>query len=123
MTLHQKQVVFAGLLAQLIQEAFRQGFDITIGECYRTPEQAQWNAEHGKGIVNSVHCKRLAVDINLFKSGRYLTNTEDYTELGIWWEALSKSDFKCCWGGRFKNKKGDPTPDGNHFSIEHEGVK
>ena len=52
------------------------------------------------------------MDFNLFKDGKYLTATEDYTQLGEYWESLGG-----CWGGRFSSA------DGNHFSLEHEGCK
>ncbi|MGO3686517.1 MAG: M15 family metallopeptidase, partial [Proteus vulgaris] len=44
---------------------------------------------------------------------KYLTATSDYKELGEYWESLGGS-----WGGRFKTR-----PDGNHFSLEHNGVR
>lgn len=82
-------------------------------EAYRTPEQAKLNAQKGSGIANSLHCQRLAVDFNLFINGEYQTRTEAYRELGEYWESLGGA-----WGGRFKNR-----PDGNHFSLEHDGVR
>ena len=117
MTLFQKQVLFTQSLPLLLQEAKLLKFDVTLGEVYRTPEQAKLNAQTGKGIANSVHTLRLAVDINLFKDGKYLTNTSDYKELGEFWESLSTPNTRFCWGGRFTRQ------DGNHFSIEHNGVR
>lgn len=118
-TLGQKQRVFAPLAARLIQQAEKLGYEVTLGEAWRSPEMAiyatQYYANRGIGIANSLHTKRLAIDINLFKNGKYLTNTEDYRPLGEWWE---KQCAECRWGGRFVK-----LPDGNHFSIEHEGAK
>ena len=51
-------------------------------------------------------------DLNLFKDGVYLTSDKDHEPFGIYWESLHPL---CRWGGRFK--------DGNHYSIEHQGVK
>lgn len=115
MTLFEKQVTFTFLLAQLINYAYAHGYELTLSEAYRTPEQAAINAKTGKGIKNSLHTVRLAIDLNLFKDNKYLTKTEEYKELGVYWESLSDDGYKCCWGGRFN--------DGNHFSIEHNGVK
>lgn len=113
MTLSEKQQLFTQLVAQLIGWAGEHGYQLTFGEAYRTPEQAKLNAKNGSGIANSLHTQRLAVDLNLFIKGEYQTQTEDYLPLGEYWESLGGS-----WGGRFKSR-----PDGNHFSLEHKGVR
>ncbi len=110
MTLHQKQVIFAGMVSKLIVKAGELGYEITLGEAYRTPEQAALNAKKGTGIKRSLHCDRLAIDINLFRNGVYLTASTDHRELGEWWESQGGS-----WGGRFN--------DGNHYALSHEGRK
>jgi hypothetical protein len=116
-TLIEKQQLFARLLARLIDQAILMGFEVTMGETWRPDEQAKLYADRGVGIANSLHKKRLAVDLNLFQNGSYLTMSELYKPLGEWWESQSGADFKCCWGGRFSK------PDGNHYSIEHEGIR
>lgn len=113
MTLSEKQQLFTKLIAQLILWADEKGYRLTFGEAYRTPEQATLNAKKGSGIRNSLHTKRLAVDLNLFINGQYQTNSAAYLPLGEYWESIGGS-----WGGRFRDR-----PDGNHFSIEHEGVR
>ena len=110
MTLREKQSFFAALVANLIDEAFRRGYEVTFGETYRPVETAALYAKQGKGIAHSLHTKRLAIDLNLFKDGKYLSSTESHRPLGEWWE---KQHPLCRWGGRFK--------DGNHYSLEHEG--
>lgn len=115
-----KQRRFTYYIALLIQEAYARGYELTFGEAWRTPEQAKLNAAKGKGISNSLHIDRLAIDLNLFKDGEYLATSEAHRPLGEWWEALDKD---CRWGGRFKNSKGVPKPDGNHYSIEYGGRK
>ena len=117
LTLGQKQRIFTRLTAKLIEYAYQNDYELSFGEAYRTPEQAAIYARQGKGILNSLHTKRLAIDLNLFKDGVYLTKSEDYEELGKFWESLSSKDYQCSWGGRFRR------PDGNHFSIEHGGIK
>lgn len=112
MTLGEKQRQFSRMLADLIRWAYENGYEMTFGEAYRTPEQAALNAAKGIGISKSLHTLRLAVDMNLFKSGTYLTDTDAYRPLGEKWESMGGS-----WGGRFSK------PDGNHFSLEHEGVR
>lgn len=115
LTLREKQSLFVRLVARLIDQATLLGYELTFGECYRTPEQAALNAEKGSGIRNSLHTQRLAIDLLLFIKGAYQTSTEAYRPLGVWWEGLSTADYTCAWGGRFN--------DGNHFSIAHNGVK
>lgn len=113
MTLIEKQQLFTVMVANLIQWAETKGFRLTFGEVQRTPECAALNAKKGTGIANSLHTQRLAVDLNLFVNGQYKTDTKDYLPLGEYWESLGGS-----WGGRFKSR-----PDGNHFSLEHNGVR
>lgn len=115
MNLIQKQKVFSVLSAKLILKAVELGYEVTFGEAWRPPETAKDYARQGKGISNSNHCQRLAIDLNLFKDGQYLSRTEAYTELGEIWEGWTSPEYKCAWGGRFR--------DGNHFSLEHNGVK
>jgi hypothetical protein len=123
MELLQLQQRFTRLLADLIVFAYERGYEITLGELYRPKEMAQYYARKGKGIADSLHTLRLAVDINLFKDDKYLTDSEAYKELGEFWESLDSPGFECCWGGRFKDSKGKPKPDGNHFSIGYAGKK
>ncbi len=113
-TLRQKQSRFVRLVGLLIEESYRQGFELTFAEAYRTPEQAKLNQQAGRGISNSLHTSRLAIDLNLFKDGVFLPDSTSHLPLGIFWESLAPD---CRWGGRFKR------PDGNHYSIEHNGVK
>lgn len=115
MTTREKQSIFANLVAELIFQAQRFGYACTIGEVLRSKEEAIRLAKLGKGIINSVHRDKLAIDLLLFWNGVYLTKTEQYQQLGEWWEDQSFGDIKCCWGGRFS--------DGNHFSFEHNGRK
>lgn len=115
MTLSEKQQLFTSLISNLIQHLNEKGYQITFGEAWRSKEMAKLYASEGKGIENSLHCLRLAIDLNLFLNGKYLTKTDDYEAAGRYWESLSSSDFKCAWGGHFG--------DGDHFSIEHNGVK
>lgn len=112
MTLRQKQSLFVRLVADLVKYATQRGYELTYGETYRTPEQAILNAKAGKGIKNSVHCERIAVDFNLFRDGNFLPHSESHKPLGEYWESLHPL---ARWGGRFQ--------DGNHYSLEHEGRK
>ena len=111
MTLSQKQQQFVLKVSYLIQWAYENGYALTFGDAYRDPRvHGSAGNKQSYSSANSLHKQRLAVDFNLFKDGEYLTRTEDYQPLGEYWESLGGS-----WGGRFQ--------DGNHFSIEYNGMK
>lgn len=63
------QQKFAQDAARLILKAAELGYGVTLGDAYRLPEQAKTNAASGSGIAKSLHCERLAIDLNLFKDG------------------------------------------------------
>ena len=113
MNLGQLQRKFAREVPRLIDKAHEMGFEVTLGDAYRDPRS------HGKlgeriayGNKFSCHKVRLAIDLNLFRDGEYLTTTEAHRELGEWWEAQATEN---CWGGRFE--------DGNHYSKTFDGMK
>lgn len=110
MSLGESQRTFTRLIGQLIQWAYDHGYELTFGEAWRTPEMAALYASQGKGIANSLHIDRLAVDFNLFKDGVFLTSTEDHRPLGEFFESIGGT-----WGGRFK--------DANHYSLAFGGRK
>ena len=91
--LNDKQFEFARKVPLLILYAYELGYTITLGDA------AAWTG-HREG---SFHYKRLAIDLNLFRDGKYLTQTEDHQPLGEFWESIGGT-----WGGRWG--------DGNHYS-------
>lgn len=111
MTLGEKQRKFTLMIAKLIQWAYEQGYELTVGDAYRDPRlHGQVGEKKGYGASGSLHKERLAMDLNLFKDGKFLTATEDHKPLGEKWESMGGS-----WGGRFE--------DGNHYSLEYQGRK
>lgn len=123
MSEQEKRFAFTDCLEKLLtyvrMELRAQGYRIALGELYRPPELAALYEKEGKGISNSLHRRGLAIDINLFKDGKYLTMSQDYKILGDYWKSLSNDFYTCCWGGDFQG----PLIDGNHFSISHLNVK
>ena len=115
MTLREKQSAFAVAVAALIQHAHSLGYQLTLGEAWRSEHEAKRHALAGSGIKRSLHQDRLAIDLNLFRDDVWLVRTEDFEPLGLWWEGQSHDDLTYAWGGRFG--------DGNHFSFAHEGRK
>lgn len=117
MTLRQKQSKFARMVADLIIKAYELGYEVTLGDAYRDSRlHGEIGVKKGYGHPKSAHKQRLAIDLNLFKDIDgdgdldFAEKTEYHRELGEWWESQGGT-----WGGRFN--------DGNHYSLEHEGVK
>lgn len=113
MRLGQAQELFMRQLPRLIDKAHSLGFEIRGGDLFRD-KRVHGRMGEKKSYSNAFSCHKLklAIDLLLFKDGKYLTKTADYKELGEWWE--DQHDMNC-WGGRFN--------DGNHFSMTWEGVK
>ena len=112
-TLGSKQRKFTRLLPRLLDKAFELGYEVTLGDAYRDARAfGDMGIRKIYGHHSSAHKVRLAIDLNLFLDGNFLTKTSDHKLLGEWWE---KQDPDCRWGGRFS--------DGNHYSMEHNGVK
>ena len=90
------------MVGLLILYIYERGYEVTLGDAYRDPR-----AFHGGdpyGHPNSLHKQRLAIDLNLFLDGKYLTTPEDHEPFGEFWESIGGS-----WGGRFN--------DANHYSL------
>lgn len=100
MNLREKRIEFTWCLSMLLRWAHEKHIDVALG-----PDGL-------KHMAGSLHYVGLAVDLNAYRDGEYLTATEDYRELGESWKALNPDNR---WGGDFHNA------DGNHFSMTHEG--
>lgn len=103
----------AKLLRQAYDYAHDNNLRVSVDEVYRPPETARLYAREGRGIVRSLHIKRLALDLNLIREGA-MCNLDDYVPLGEYWKSL---DPLCCWGGDFQSR------DARHFSLSYGGVK
>jgi len=109
--LGEKQELFMRLLPCLIMKAHALGFEIRGGDLFRDPRtNGRYGKKIGYGRKNSNHKLKLAIDLNLFRDGKFMEKTSDHAELGQWWEGQHEL---CRWGGRFD--------DGNHYSLEHWG--
>ena len=113
MTLGEKQRLFTQLIAKLIEFIYLHGYEATLGDAYRDPRlHGKIGEKQGYGHYKSCHKARLALDINLFLDGVYLPETIYHLPIGEVWESMHPL---CRWGGRFKR------PDGNHYSLDHNG--
>ena len=76
------------------------GYQCSFGDAYRDPR-----ATFPYSFTASFHSERKAVDVNLFKDGKYLQTPDEWREAGELWESLGGT-----WGGRWANG------DANHLS-------
>ncbi len=63
-----------------------------------------WRNDKRGHIRGSKHYIKLAVDLNLFKNGKYLRGTRTHYKFGMFWKNLGHT-----WGGIFG--------DGNHYEY------
>lgn len=115
LTLPAKQLIFSKLIAKLI---YLTPVDCSLGEAWRSEETCALYAKEGKGIKNSCHQLRLAIDLNVWVDGKLSNKKDDYQLLGDTWKTFSEDDFQCYWGGDFHS-----LADFYHFSIGHNGVR
>lgn len=121
MSLRETQSKFASLVPRLIDKAIELGFEVTLGDAFRDPRVfGQIGERMGYGHASSAHKQRMAIDLNLFKDGTFMADTEAHRPLGEWWE---KQHPLARWGGRFKLANGKSAADGNHYSFEVGGIK
>jgi hypothetical protein len=101
MTLREKQSEFVRMVGLLIEYAYNNGYELTFGHAMRC-------VDCPTGHKHSLHKKRLAVDLNIFRNGEYLTDGSGHRQLHQYWSML---------GGATSIGK-----DLNHYSMEHEGM-
>jgi len=105
MTVGNSQREFTLDVAHLVFRAYELGYELTYGDAYRDPRvHGEFGVKGSYASKDSEHKRRLAVDFNLFKDGKYLTSTEDHRILGEIWEDMNPKNI---WGGRWD--------DGNHY--------
>jgi len=93
-------------------------YKVTFGESFRPISVALSYAHAGVGIANSLHTKRLAIDLNLFVDGRYATDSMAHKPLADLWLIVGKEFGVTPAAGVYFRK-----PDGNHYSCAWEGTK
>lgn len=107
MSLGKDQETFSRLITKHLQWLFDNGYEVRLGDCYRDPRvHGEYGEKVGYGAAKSQHKKKLALDINLFKDGIYLTTSDGHKESAIHWESLNKH---CRSGIRYS--------DSNHYEY------
>lgn len=100
MSLREEQSVFAVDIMRLFVWLHEKGYDWTFGEAFRTAEQQQIYVKTGRSkTMNSMHLKRCAVDLFVFKNGRLLATKEEMQPIGNAWEEMSAKNQ---WGGNWR---------------------
>jgi hypothetical protein len=99
-------------IADLIQFIYDSGYECTFGDAFRDPRSHGEMGDSGPyGRRRSAHKQRLAVDLNLFLNGEYLSTTEAHRPFGEFWKGMHQDNR---WGGDFD--------DGNHYSRKYGGI-
>ena len=101
MTLGQNQEKFIQDLAKLLNYLIENNYTIRMGEVERTQSQQEIYIKQGKSkTANSMHLKRCAADLHIFKNGEWLQLKQQLQGIGDYWESLDLSNR---WGGNFKS--------------------
>ena len=109
MSLGSDQREFALLAGKFIVWIYKQGYELSLGDFFRDPRlHGKFGEKVAYGSSKSYHKKKLAMDLNLFKDGKYLGSTASHAALGKKWKSMHP---KCVWGGDFGKS------DGNHYSF------
>ena len=106
MKLSEKQQTFARNVGLLLGWVYsHKDWGVSLGEVHR-PRVLQYLYLWAKRsqTLKSKHLDRLAIDLNLFIDGKYITDPEKYRTLGEFWESLHPKNV---WGGRFSVKPKD----------------
>jgi len=99
--LSEKQFIFVGMVAEFLTAIVAckeiTGVTVSLGEVHRTEYQQRRYVATGKSkTYKSKHRQRLAIDLNMFINGKYVTDARKYRILGELWEKIGGR-----WGGRF----------------------
>jgi hypothetical protein len=93
-------------VAALIVWCKDQGWVVTGGELFRTPEQQAIYVQTGRSkTMNSNHLRRCAIDLNFFRDGALIYDKALLQPVGDYWESL---DPKNSWGGNWNSFKDVP---------------
>lgn len=106
MSLVNEQAAFLLDVCELVKFATNQGFQVTGGELFRTPEQQQIYLKTGRSkTMQSNHLKRLAIDLNFIRDGQLCYDKLALEPIGQFWEGLHPKNR---WGGHFSSFKDMP---------------
>jgi hypothetical protein len=98
MSLREEQMLFLKDTSKLLSFLWDHGFEVTVGEAFRTQEQQDIYIRTGRSkTTHSNHLLRCAIDLNIFIRGEICTKAQ-LEEVGKFWESLNPKNR---WGGNF----------------------
>lgn len=101
-----EQAYFLLDVARLIAWCAENGWVVTGGELWRTPEQQAIYVQTGRSqTMQSNHLRRCAIDLNFFRDGQLVQSREQIAPVGAYWESLNPKNR---WGGNFSSFKDIP---------------
>lgn len=101
MSLGKEQELFMRDFAKLLNFLHESGYEVRGGELERTQTMQEIYVKQGKSkTMRSNHLRRLAVDLHIFKDGRWLQEKSELSNIGEYWESLNEANR---WGGNFKS--------------------
>ena len=115
LSLREKRVLFTRLLSSLVLWVTEHaGWELAFGEGlvkFTDAADGDYDGPHKK---DGAHYTGLGKDMDLYVNNEYVKDSGHpvWTVIGVKWEGMHEL---CRWGGRF------PSPDANHFSLEHDG--
>ena len=105
-SLREEQSIFSFDVCRFILWAHELGYEVTFGEAQRPIEMQKIYYESGRSkTMDSLHIKRLAIDLFFFKDGLLLASKEEMQQIGNYWEAMCAQNT---WGGNWKSFKDIP---------------
>lgn len=106
MSLVTEQAEFLRHVCMLLDKVHADGWVVTGGELYRTPEQQAIHVRSGRSTtLRSNHLRRCAIDLNFFEEGKLCYDVTKLTPIGEYWQSLHP---KNAWGGFWKAFKDVP---------------
>ena len=101
MTLVRNQEKFTQDLVKLLNYLIQNDYTVRLGEVERTQAQQEIYIKQGKSKTNnSMHLKRCAADLHIFKNGEWLPSKQQLQSIGDYWQSLDEHNR---WGGNFKS--------------------
>lgn len=113
-SLRKEQSLFAKDMSMFIAWLYSEGYEVTLGEAQRMAEQQAIYVKTGKSkTFDSLHLKKLAQDLFIFKDGKLLVTKEELQFAGNKWESICAANE---WGGNWSRFKDVP-----HFQRSYKG--
>jgi peptidoglycan L-alanyl-D-glutamate endopeptidase CwlK len=99
MTLGHEQEEFTKDVVFLVTRAWELGYSVRLGEIERTIITQEYYVKTGRSkTLDSLHLRRLAVDLVLLRDGK-ICNRSEIEPLGNYWESLNPKNR---WGGSWR---------------------